>query len=106
MTEDKAIFIETVRADDSLPPSVREQARAVEGLERSTLDPSYLDFLREQIALEARGPEWTAVLTKRFTAIAPYCGLQIIFGAIRTPTGFYFVRVDPDNRRVIYHEEP
>lgn len=105
MNVDKAIFIEAVQADDTLPAAFRERASEVEGLELQTIDQSYLDFLREQIALEPRGPEWTALLAKRFTALAPYRDIPLLFGIINTPTGYAFVRVNPDTKRIIYHEE-
>jgi hypothetical protein len=60
VNENQTIFIQAVRAADSLPLAVREQAAAVRFFERRTFDASYLNFLREQIDLGARGPEWTA----------------------------------------------
>jgi hypothetical protein len=105
VNDDKAIFIEAIRADASLPHAVREQAAAVQGFERRILDQSYLDFLSEQIALEPRGPEWTAILTARLTAISRFRDVPTLFGCIQTPTGFCYVRVDPSSQRVIHHEE-
>ena len=104
VNEDETIFTQAVQATESLPFTVREHAEAFERVERRILDQSYLDFLREQIALEARGPEWTAILTERLSAISPFLGVPTLFGSIPTPTGFSFIRVDPATRRVIHHE--
>ena len=37
-------------------------------VEEELVAPEYLDFLREQIELSARGPEWSAVLRSRLAA--------------------------------------
>jgi hypothetical protein len=71
MNDDKTIFIEVVQADASLPVAYRERAAEVKGLDRSVFDQSYLDFLREKIAMEPRGPEWTEILKGRLAALAP-----------------------------------
>ncbi|MBN9689329.1 MAG: hypothetical protein J0M24_03750 [Verrucomicrobia bacterium] len=105
MNNDRAIFIGAIRADASLPHAVREQAAAVQGFERCVFDQSYLDFLLEQIDLEPRGPEWTAILTARLTAISRFCGVPTLYGCIHTPTGICYVRVDPSSQSVIHHEE-
>lgn len=104
MDDDKNIFVEAIRADEALPSAVREQAAAVESFERHILHSSYLDFLREQIALEPRGPEWTKILHTRLASLAPFCGFPLLTGIIYTPSGHCLVDVDPITRRVIRHE--
>jgi hypothetical protein len=104
VNEDQTIFIQAVRAAESLLPAVRERAVAVRFFERSTFDASYLDFLREQIALGARGPEWTAILAQRLSALSPYCDLPTLVGTISAQDGDYRITVDPSSRQVIHHE--
>lgn len=104
MNEEKDIFIEAVQAAHSLPLAVRKQAAAVQDLERRVFDKSYLDFLREQIAREARGPEWTAILTQRLAALSPFRDASTLAGSIVIATGHYRIRVDPQSRQVIHHE--
>jgi hypothetical protein len=106
MIEDEAIFIKAVQAADSLPLAIRERAEFVASCERKVLDESYLDFLREQIALEPRGPEWTAVLSKRLAALSPFCGFPMLCGAIAMNDGYCFIRVDPATGLVIHFELP
>lgn len=104
MIDDRNIFIRAILAADSLPLAVRESATAVESLEWTTFDASYLDFLREQIRLAARGPEWTAILTDRLAALSPYCDKPTLRGAITTEAGSHSIRVDPESGVVIHHE--
>jgi hypothetical protein len=104
MSDDRNIFIKALADADSLPLAVQERATAVQSLERTTFDASYLDFLREQIRLAARGSEWTAILTDRLAALSPYCDKPTLRGTITTETGLHFVRVDPASGVVIHHE--
>ena len=104
MNQDEGIFIHAVQKAESLPFFVRERAAAVQSCERRVFDQSYLEFLREQIALEPRGPEWTAVLRRRLTALAPYCDTPTLWGTIPTENGQFCIRVDPRSREVIHHE--
>jgi len=54
-----ALFVEAVRAADTLPAVLREHADEVTGLEKTRFDESYIEFLDTQIRLSPRGPEWT-----------------------------------------------
>lgn len=101
---DRDIFIQAILAADSLPSAVRKNAAAVQSCERVTFDASYLDFLREQIGLAARGPEWTAILTLRLEALSPYCNLPTLRGTIPAEDCLHCIRVDPESRRIIHHE--
>ena len=104
VNEDQTIFTKAVRAAESLPLAVREQAAAVQSCERRIFDASYLEFLREQIALGARGPEWTGILTQRLPALLSYCDAPTLSGTISTQAGDYHIRVDPSSGQVIHHE--
>jgi hypothetical protein len=57
------------------------EALVAEGIEvhveRKTVDESYLEFLERQIALGARGPGWTAVLTSRRDALKAHVGKRV-----------------------------
>ncbi|RYD66562.1 MAG: hypothetical protein EOP83_04760 [Verrucomicrobiaceae bacterium] len=104
MSEDEAILIGAIRNAESLPSAVRERAESVRSCERCTFDASYLDLLREQIDIAARGPEWTEILTRRLAALSCYPGLPTLRGTISTETGVHLIRVDPEIRQVIHHE--
>ena len=104
MSDDRNIFIKAVSTADSLPLAVRERATAVQSLERMTSNASYLDYLREQIDLAPRGPEWAAILTDRLVALSPYRHKATLLGMIYTEARLYFVRVDPESGAIIHHE--
>jgi len=38
----------------------------------------YLEFLREQIRLEPRGPEWAAILQARLNVLEPFVGKKVL----------------------------
>lgn len=87
MHSDDRAFIETLLRDHSAPEWARpvlirfvgefsgENADCV--LEDQVIDASYLEFLREQIELEARGPEWTSLLSSRLLAFEPLLGQRL-----------------------------
>ena len=57
-------------------PSVEapgEGVGAMPSVEERLLRADYLDFLREQIQLESRGPEWGRILKRRLTVLQPFC---------------------------------
>ena len=73
-------FVGVVRACKVLPDDVRECADQAVGIEESTFDQTYIDFLDELILLGARGLEWTARLRKRCEALRSYCGRPLLRG--------------------------
>jgi len=46
-------------------------------VEEKAVTPDYLNFLREQILLNPRGPEWSALLKKRLAALEPFVDKQL-----------------------------
>jgi len=53
-----------------MPECVRDSASSVAGLETSSFDVTYLEFLDQQIELNARGDEWSQRLSSRRCADA------------------------------------
>jgi hypothetical protein len=62
----------------------------------------YLNFLREQIRLEPRGPEWNTILQNRLNALESFAGKKVIVANFRqrpesaslyidTETGNFFI---------------
>ncbi|XXX73420.1 hypothetical protein WMF30_37845 [Sorangium sp. So ce134] len=88
---------------------VVDDARAGElarpSLALRNVSSDYLEFLREQIALNAMGEEWTAVLQRRLKALEPLEGqpvLTVMF--YRKPEGLT-LRIDPRSKSIIGYEE-
>ena len=73
-------------------------------VEEKVVTVDYLDFLREQIGLNARGPEWSTILKNRLAALEPFVGKPLIIAT------FYFLphvatlRIRPDTKEMIHME--
>jgi hypothetical protein len=101
----KALFIETVRAMESLPQSLREHADKVTALEKHRFDESYIEFLDTQIRLSPRGPEWTERLRHRRAALASFAGVTLLRGRVHLGKADYTVEIHPETRAVVHWEE-
>ena len=101
----KALFVEAVQKMSQLPASLREHASEVTSLEQHRFDESYIEFLDTQIRLSPRGPEWTARLTRRRSALLPYCGVALLRGRVQIGKIVFTVEVHPDTRAIIHWEE-
>ena len=104
MKDNKAVFISIVRSAHGIPENVKVCADSVLGLEQTTFDKSYLDFLDEQIELCPRGPEWNDRLRRRREAMAPFCNQNLLRGRIQTEDSEYWIKVDPDQKIVVHWE--
>ncbi len=101
----KALFIEAVRATAYLPSMLREQAEDVTGLEMSSFDASYLEFLDTQILLNPRGPEWTSLLSARRVALQPFCDTSLLQGRVQAGDTVFTIKINPQTRAVIHWEQ-
>ncbi len=68
-------------------------------------DASYLEFLDEQIRMSPRGPEWSALLSRRRAALLPFRGVPLLRGSVRVGDILFTVRVHPETGSVIHWEE-
>lgn len=60
--------------------AIREQTML--RFEERVIDSSYIDFLQQQIDVEVRGAEWTALLKQRRSALRHFIGKPIWFLSI------------------------
>lgn len=74
-------------------------------LELQNVSSDYLDFLREQIALNARGEEWTAVLQRRLKALEPLEGQPVLTVVFYRKPESLTLRIDPRLKTIIEYEE-
>jgi hypothetical protein len=65
---------------------------------------SYLDFLREQIQLNARGAEWTHILQERLNALLPFIGKKVITGSLYCKPKSATLYVNPENGKLLHIE--
>lgn len=98
------IFTSAVRNCDALPDCVRESAESVVEIETSSFDVTYLEFLDEQIELNARGDAWSQRLRTRRAGLADWIGVPLIGGRITLDNDDYTIKVDPSTQSVVYWE--
>jgi hypothetical protein len=77
---------------------------ALPTVERKAVAPDYLDFLREQIGLNPRGPEWLALLKNRLAALEPFVGKQLMVATFHSKPHSATLRIRPDTNQVIHAE--
>ena len=102
-------FIKAVSNCDALPACVRDSASSdsassVTEIRTSSFDVTYLEFLDEQIKLNARGDEWSRHLRARRSGLADWCDIPLINGKISLENDFYTIKVDPKMQSVVYWE--
>ena len=97
-------FAAAVRSCPDLPAVVRDAVKAVGNVEASVFDRTYLEFLGEQIQLNARGDAWSARLRRRRDGLAQWCDRELIDGTIVVNVDDYWIKVDPKTGKVVYWE--
>ena len=97
-------FITAVRNCKALPECVRNSTASVSGIETRSFDVSYLEFLDQQVELNARGDEWSNRLRSRRIGLADWCDIPLIDGSITVGTDDYTIKVDPKTQSVVYWE--
>lgn len=70
-----------------------------------TIQQDYLDWLKEQIELAPRGPEWNRVLEARLKAYEPYTGIEIIRVYIGRESESVVLWISKDRSRAAIHYE-
>lgn len=98
-------FIAAIRNCPDLPHAVRAAAATVQSLEETCFDSTYLDFLDEQIELNARGDEWSERLCRRRTVLTEWCDRPLLTGIILAGPNGYWIKVDRETQSVVYWEE-
>lgn len=83
----------TIKGADSRP-----------SFEEKVLKADYLDFLRGQIKLESRGPEWSQILKMRLAALEPFVEKKRISALFHRSPHMASIDIDPDTTKVIRFE--
>ena len=94
-----------VLASKELRQVAHARFEEVNGLEEHFFDLSYMDFLHEQIQLNAHGKAWGDRLCKRRDDLKPYVNHVLIRARISVPGGEISFEVDPSSSRVIHWED-
>jgi hypothetical protein len=74
-------------------------------VEAHTIDPDYLKFLREQIDLAPRGPEWSSVLVARLGALQPFVGQPMLRIGVHRGATVFIGHLRASDLEVIHTEE-
>ena len=74
-------------------------------IEEKILKPDYIDFLREQIKLEPRGPGWNQILKARLTALEPFVNKPVVTAIFFKKPNSITLRINPETSDVIQIEE-
>jgi hypothetical protein len=77
---------------------------AIPSVEVKILALDYLDFLRQQIKLEPRGPEWTKILRARLQALAPFANKKVMTVMFFRKPHSATLRMRPDTGELIQLE--
>ncbi|HEX7652894.1 MAG TPA: hypothetical protein VF607_05275 [Verrucomicrobiae bacterium] len=99
------LFIEAVRNSLELPGEVRSRAGLACGINLAAFDPSYLQFLDQQIQMNTRGAEWAAIYRRRLAGLTSLAGRSLVSGHIRYDSFSTWIKVDPNTRSVVYWEQ-
>ena len=84
-------------APQAPPPCVK--------LETHRITDSYIGFLREQIELGARGPEWNLILQRRMAALMPFVGVELTRMTLRCDHRVLVVDIFLTEQRVVHFED-
>lgn len=81
-----------------------EGENALPTVEEQPVKSDYLNFLREQIRINARGPEWLELLRGRLSALEPFVGRSVITAMFHRKPHSATLRLDPETEKVIHAE--
>lgn len=84
--------------------ATKDGEHALPTFEKKTVTPDYLDFLREQIGINARGQEWLALLKNRLAALEPFVGKELIMATFHCKPHSATLRIHPETGMVIHIE--
>lgn len=81
-----------------------ETASSGVSCQKKKLDASYLGFLREQIEVAARGPEWNALLSARLRAYERVIDLDLLLVEVWDTGARFFAYLRASDLDVVYVE--
>ena len=85
--------------------AVPEGCDACPTIEEKVLEKDYLDFLRQQVNVDARGPEWLNLLNSRILALEPFVGKDLITVRLHKKPQIVTVRIAAETMGLVYLEE-
>ena len=101
----RAICVEAVSKCGRLPQAVRENTNAIESVEITNFDQEYIEFLDQQIAVEARGQKWSERLKIRRLNLSQHVGRELASYRLRCGGDHYWIKIDPTEGSVVHWED-
>ena len=77
-----AVFSRAVTNSPDLPQPVIDRVHQSRNIEEHSFDETYIEFLDEQITLNARGDEWSDRLRIRMERLRPFVNKKLVRGDI------------------------
>ena len=96
--------ISAIEGCTDLPAEVRALGCEANSIEPATFDKTYIEFLDEQILLNARGTEWTQMLIKRRRNLAGYVEAQLLNATLKINGTEYRFKISPASGQVVHWE--
>jgi len=81
-----------------------EGRAALPTVQEATVRLDYLEFLREQIRLGARGQEWTALIQLRLAALAPLVGQTVTTATFHLEPNVAVLRLKSGTDEIVFLE--
>ena len=84
--------------------STGDGQHALPTAEQKLVSPDYLVFLREQIALNTRGPDWLDLLRKRLADLEPFVGQELLLATFHCRPHSASLRIQPGTQELVHFE--
>ena len=101
---DIEIVRSSIKRCDELPEQVLGELEKISHVDRSQFDQSYIEFLDEQIGLNARGDDWSEILRIRRHYLADYTNTQLLNATVLINRKEYRFKVGPSKKLVVHWE--
>ena len=102
--DDFEITKEAILSCADLPGIVRENIDSIDRLEITKFDSTYIEFLDEQIALKARGEQWTERLKNRRRSLVDYIDVPLLSAKLKVGEEEFSLKMEPKLKSVIHWE--
>lgn len=73
-------------------------------IEKVKYDQSYIDFLQQQISLNARGEQWTNILKSRLSALSPFVNKEVTHMTLHFKKDCFSLWILAEQPVIVYFE--
>ncbi len=89
---------------NKLPSIIRDNIESIELLDSSEFDSTYIEFLDEQIELNARGKDWTERLSIRKKNLINFVDTLLLNIQLKVEKEEFCLKVEPNSKKVVHWE--